>query len=655
MPATHPLDGEKWPGTDVVYHDPSKSPAGGAAHEDPPATTDDPAPDSSREEGSNPPGVDRSSPEFYAAALSYFDAKVEQDVGGGRNTPDRNASTLDVSSDARSHGVFYEPATVAMENFRGMSFDAISAALLDVSENISPGHADGWREVSRGILDDLNDFRRRISANEEVGGWRGDTHDAAMRNLELSYARPEIMARGAETMAVVTEYYSETMSTSKHNILDQADLYRAYKASWPQYEDITTQRFDDFAQSAMIDIYTPAILEIADRNPGFVWLPTDEPAASGERDADQINDRSRHELTSAVGNTGGGDHNIYGHDPVQSNDGPPLAPPASGLNDPGVVGEGTSLSRYRPGTPLVEGPSDLFPATGSPLGPGMPIMSKQTTPAPMTHLDEPTPTSTPPPQPEWRSEPQGRSAERELLGDPDVADLATRLLGDPDLADAARALLDDPDLADAARGLLGLPGVESTDTRRAYRPYRAVQGTQRLAGLSGGDSDSLGDAVSSVFDGVNQIVQTATQGTTAPPGTVPFTPPGPPSGDGFDATPAGRAELAGRHGAGGGGGEFARDLPAAATPGLEVGPERVDHGPATDPANPLGAGGGAPGGAPAGGGRGGDAKDYKFNKMLRADSYGDSLFGEADAGLPVIGFDSTEVDTAEAPTWNVSL
>lgn len=223
----------------------------------------------------------------YEKSLDDAEDHIQGKKDGGLNTPDKNNAGLEHSQDA---GAFFEPMSINMEDFRSMTFVQVADLLENVAENISPGHQDAWHKVSVGIIDDLNEFKKKIDDQEKAGGWKGETHDAAMKNLHLAHARPEIMAQGCENMGIVTEYYSETMSTTKHNILDQRDLYYRYMDEYPRDRDRTDQFFDDFMRRSMGSVYRPAIIDINQSMPGFIKETDDAPSNNNNGSNDDTND-----------------------------------------------------------------------------------------------------------------------------------------------------------------------------------------------------------------------------------------------------------------------------------------------------------------------------------------------------------------------------
>ncbi|WP_158168104.1 hypothetical protein [Mycolicibacterium smegmatis] len=720
----------------------------------------------------NPDTQDRAddTDDAYEDAKQKADDHIHQKVDGGLNTPDQNASGQVHGEDK---GAFFEPKSVDVENFRNLHYPDVANMLMNVSENISPGHKDGWHAVSEGILSDLDDFKTKLKTLEDAGGWKGETHDAAMKNLYLSYARPEIMARGAENMGIVTEYYSEIMSTTKHNILDQLDLYNDYLQKYPTHETETREFFDSFMRNCMGSIYTPEIKDVNDSLPGFVKLTPDKPSDNGGGDDGGSGDGSGDDSGSG---DGAGDETDYqkgyqdGFDDGRDNDdsgnggsgngsdngGSDIGGPDGGSSgdngdDTSNTGGGNNQKSYTPpslnmppGTPPADPPTSNTPPADPPpvyTPPDLTTPPGSDPPASDTSSGTDTPgsyhppgyqpgdvkkMSTSPPDPDLPDlktptpqdiAPGTRERAADLLRDPKVADLAKTLLSnpkaadlakklledpensdlaeklvDPKLAEPARKLLDDPQLADAARDVLGIPDSEIGDQHddsddeydaggdddrydldRLLGDDGHLADNSRLAagrlgglgaGLSGGSSDAFSELIGGVFDGVNQIVQAAVQGAGGQPGGDQFAPADTLSADDIadhvaaEGVSHARGGGAAHAGVGATGGFTGRDLTPLGAP-VAAAHEVGDPPGAQSPlSGPLGQGSGAPGGGMGGGGQrggGSEARDHKVNKMLRGSSNGQSVIGESDAVLPVIGSDGTDFEPAGLPTWDLNL
>lgn len=511
--------------SDGKIFDEDGNPVGGADKPDKPDTTDD-------------------TDDVYEDAKQKADDHIHQKVDGGLNTPDQNASGQVHGEDK---GAFFEPKSVDVENFRNLHYPDVANMLMNVSENISPGHKDGWHAVSKGILSDLDDFKTKMKTLEDAGGWKGETHDAAMKNLYLSYARPEIMARGAENMGIVTEYYSEIMSTTKHNILDQLDLYNDYLQKYPTHETETNEFFDSFMRNCMGSIYTPEIKDVNDSLPGFVKLTPDKPSdngggddggGSGDGAGDETDyqkgyqdgfDDGRDNDGSGNGGSGNGSDNggsdIGGPDGGSSGDNGDDTSNTGGGNNGGPnnggannTGGGNNQKSYTP-------PSlNMPPGTQPPTDPPPPDPPTTDSPSPETPPAESPPEDTPPAYtpPDLKTPPGSDSPEPDTPGsyhppeyqpgdvkrmstsppDPDLPDLKTPtpqdiapetreraadLLKDPKVADLAKTLLSNPKAADLAKKLLEDP--ENSDLAEKLVDPKLAEPARKLL-----DDPQLADA-----------------------------------------------------------------------------------------------------------------------------------------------------------------
>lgn len=694
----------------------------------------------------------------------HVDGKIKDNNGdprhgGGNNKPDANLDELG------GIGAKVEAAPVVLENFDGMDYETIRNRLMNVSENIAPGYNDTLRGVAQQIVKGVSDLRNRLETLESEGGWKGKTHEAALANLVQSYAVPEELRKGAMALGVLSEYFSQVMSTNKHNILDQWETYQECLRDYSSETDTVKQYFNNFARDVMKNYYSPQINDIAGHQPAVDSGATPEVGdpTGGDDTNSGDNDGENGGNNNGGNNNGGGDNgggnngggnNGGGNNSGGGNSGggnvpppPAFSPPDLNAENPGVgSGGGGSPTGGNPGgadtpkqsfnppelnipTPPSEsgdGPGGTPTGTDKPGG-GPPVLpglgANVPTPPSLGGLDDPSqpggaPGAGAPFDPSTvLDDPKSIEAAKKLLADPKTADAAKKILGDPKLADAAKTLFGDrakgllgnpkaldaaatlfgdPEAAEAAEALFGdpetakaaqqllddprlndlteglrdagdLPGTDlserdSTDSRDARDPGRSLLGESSLnnaaaglpgVGAGGGTSDGLGGLIGAVFDGVNQIVQTAQQG--ANPGV-----PGFGGGAGVDGPAGGPADRPGGPGSGsgaGGGGAagpgklhlagagapVAANFATAAHPSFAMGS-------AIDSAQ-SGSGGGAPmgGGGAGSGGKGGEGKDHKGNKALRGSQQGQDLIGQPDAVVSVIGEDGDAAGSA----WSV--
>lgn len=754
MPVTHPKNGEKWPGTDTYYWDPGKAPG---------------EPGFVAPEGWVDPGGDKKTPpakSFDDYKRDHVDGKIKDNNGdprhgGGNNKPDATLGELS-GNDAR-----VQAAPVVLENFDGMDYETIRNRMMNVSENIAPGYNDTLRGVAQQIVKGVSDLQSRLETLESDGGWKGKTHDAAMANLTQSYAVPEELRKGAFSLGVLSEYYSQTMSTNKHNILDQWQTYQDCLSYYPNETDTVKQYFNNFARDVMKNYYSPQINDIASHQPA---VDTEETPEVGDAFGGDDNNGGNNNgggnngggNNYGGGNEGGGNHgggnNGGGNEGGGNNGGgskgspppftpPPFSPPNLSANEPtgGSGGNGSptggasggentpgqsfnppKLELPKPPSETGDGPGSGSPTDTDTPGGGPPSMpglgANAPRPPDLDGIDDPSiPGGAPGSRPTFdpskvlddpksvdaakklfddpktaeaakkifgdpklaeaaktlfgdRAEgllgdPKALDAAATLFGDPEAADAAKALFGDPQTAKAAQQLLDDPQVGDITKGLKDSgaldgrvpPEFDPADGTKAADPHRSLlsqpglNNASAVPGLSatGGGSDGLGGLIGAVFDGVNQIVQTAQQGANPQPGGFG----GGVGGDGPIGGPADRAGGPGS-GAGSGGGGAAgpgklnlagAGAPVAANFATPAHPFASNA--MADPTQSGSGAGGAPmgGGGPGSGGKGGEGKDHKGNKALRGSQHGQDLIGQPDAVVSVIG-DGGDVDT---PGWSV--
>ncbi|MET0454592.1 MAG: hypothetical protein ABW137_22380, partial [Mycobacterium sp.] len=343
MPATHPQNGHKWPGTDKYYWDPGKAPGdpgfvAPAGWKPTPADyangyKDPPAPPA-------PPPPPPASGSFDEYKRNHVDGKIKDNNGdprhgGGNNKPDATLGELD------ANGAKVEATPVVLENFDGMDYETIHSRMTPVSENIAPGYNDTLRDVAQQIVKGMGDLRDRFDTLESDGGWKGKTHDAAMANILKSYDVPDEFRKGALSLGVLSEYYSQTMSTNKHNILDQWQTYQDCLSKFPSETDTVKQYFNNFARDVMKNYYAPEIRDIASHQPaiGSAQTPDVAPPPGNGGNNGGNNNGGNDNGGSGGGNTGGnnGGGNAGGNGGGGNNGGntgagsngspPPFSPP----------------------------------------------------------------------------------------------------------------------------------------------------------------------------------------------------------------------------------------------------------------------------------------------------------------------------------------
>ena len=507
MPATHPLNGQKWPGTDTYYWDPGKAP-GEPGFVAPPGYV---APANTTQ---TPPAGS-----FDQYAHDHVDGKIKDNNGdprhgGGNNKPDATLGDLD------ANGAKVDAAPVVLENFDGMSYEDVYNRMSGVSENIAPGYDDTLRGVAQQIVSGMTDMQDRLATLESDGGWKGKTHDAAMSNLQNSYGVPDELRRGAVSLGVLSEYFSQTMSTNKHNILDQWSTYQDCLSKFPSDTDTVKQYFNAFARDVMKNYYSPEINDIASHQPAIdstatqpVPLspaqtvvtsdPSFTPETAGVDPTAAVQATPRHALIPTTPGSAPVDGSGAGSGPTGSQ--PNFSPPNLSASDPsggspggGASGDGSSSgggasgggspsgggtsapSFNPPASPNIKTPDTSAGAgdgSGSGTGgqgataPTMPTLGATQPDLPALDASgDPAATgpvgtgSTFDPS-KVLTDPKALAAANKLFDDPKTADAAKKIFGDPKLADAAKTLfgdgakglLNDPKALDAAKTLFGDP------------------------------------------------------------------------------------------------------------------------------------------------------------------------------------------------------
>jgi hypothetical protein len=443
------------------------------------------------------------------AAFTFDDFKSIDDndiIKDGKTKPAGNLAELD------SNGAKVEAATVLLENFDGMDYETIYNRMSDVAEDIAPGYGDTLRDVAQQIITGISDLKDQLETLESDGGWKGATHDAAMANLLKSYDIPEELRKGALALGVLSEYFSQTMATNKHNIVGPWPAYQWCLESFPSDTDDVKKYFNDFAHDVMKNLYSPEITDIASHQPAVSSTETPDMDPEGDPDGNDANNNGWNDSewdnsgwnnngwnNNGGGNNGGGNGNNWGGNNGGGGNGnnwggnngdngggsntsnggggnngngngqngspPPFSPPNLSANTPGGDppsggGNGGSNDTPKqsfnpPDMPNVKSP-DTSSEPGDPSGAqSVERAGAPGIPATMPNLDANTPT---PPDMGELADPSQQGAQfdpSKLFNDPKSVDAANKLLSDPKKADAAKKLLSDPKLADAAKTLFG--------------------------------------------------------------------------------------------------------------------------------------------------------------------------------------------------------
>lgn len=650
----------------------------------------------------------------------HVDGKIKDNHGDPRNGGGKNEP--DAKVDKEGNGAKLEAAPVALEFFGDKDYETIRGYMEGVSENIAPGYNNTLRDVAQQIIRGMSDLKVRVETLESERGWRGKTHDAAMANLLTSYEVPEELGKGAVSLGMLSEYFSQTMSTNKHNILDQWETYQACLRAYPNETDTVKQYFNVFAREVMTNFYSKQIMDIANNHPAIGVAQTPDVGGAvgggGHHDARRDNALSSRGYRSAIDARKADDGRYSGppattDDTAQQSFSPPPPPQTktpnlagesggdsgAGAGDASPSPRGTppampslgAQTPQLPGLPSIDGPSDAGrPDTGGKFDPSKVLTDPQSIAAADKLFNDPKTADAakklfgdPKLADAARTlfgkdakgllgDPKALDAAKTLFGDPEAADAVETLFGDPETAKAAQKLLNDPQLSDLSTVLndsgalraTGLPEVTPVEAVEVEDSAGSLLGPSALSpsdinnaaglpGVAAGGSSVGGGLLGDIFDGVNQIVQTAMQGATQPP----------PEFNGGTGTHGGQAALGNNPGTGAGSGGAAAagvgagkpQLPSFGVPAAAAGFTPVAHmgalQPDTAPGQPgYPAGSPPPGGGQGGGGRGGEGKDHKGNKALRSEGHGNDIIGQKDAVVSVIGQDGDDWDQ----DWNVS-
>ncbi|KAA0096631.1 hypothetical protein CIW49_18300 [Mycolicibacterium sp. P1-18] len=433
----------------------------------------------------------------------YVDGKIKDNNGdprhgGGNNRPDATLTELD------GNGAKVDPAPLGLENFDSMDYETIYNRMTNVAENIAPGYQDTLRGVAQQVVQGLSDMKDRLQTLEGEGGWKGKTHDAAMANLQNSADVPAEFGKAALSLGVLSEYYSQTMSTNKHNICDQWETYQDCLSWYYTQTDDVKRYFNSFAIDVMKNYYSPEITDIAKNQPAVDATATPDVGGANGGDGSSTtqpqpaqDDPSLTPMTprtavipatptSSAAATNSEPIGAAGGGGSPSGSPPPFSPPNSSANDPsggstgsgsaGGGGDGTSPPSFNPSAaPNVKSPDlgsgggegsgagsgKVLPADAGGSGgppPSMPSLGATSPRLPSLGApDDPATTdasgtgATFDPS-KVLTDPKSIAAANKLFDDPKTAAAAKKLFGDPKLADAAKTLF-----GDGAKGLLGNP------------------------------------------------------------------------------------------------------------------------------------------------------------------------------------------------------
>jgi hypothetical protein len=182
---------------------------------------------------------------------------------GDIHGPDTQTSDLD------KFGGTKDPTFVAIEDFRGWSFDEIHVAFEHADDDIAPGYALSWRNISNSIGTEVDTFRQALAQQDALDEWKGKTHDAAMANVNQSFIEPMTIAEGGYALGLITDAFSRAIASAKHYLNTAAASYDVDLKRWPNHADVIRGDFNSYAQAVLSKVYVPTIQDVAARNPGF--------------------------------------------------------------------------------------------------------------------------------------------------------------------------------------------------------------------------------------------------------------------------------------------------------------------------------------------------------------------------------------------------
>lgn len=163
-----------------------------------------------------------------------------------------------------------DPSTVIVESFNGLSYGQAWLNIDGADDEIAPGMAGEWADISSAVVSAVQNFRLDLAALEgKEDRWAGATHDAAMANLDASYKEPEMAGTGAGTMSILVDAFSRTIAATRANIVGNRENYLTDLANWPEHRDRIQHEYGTFAQKVMREAYAPNITAISQNNPVF--------------------------------------------------------------------------------------------------------------------------------------------------------------------------------------------------------------------------------------------------------------------------------------------------------------------------------------------------------------------------------------------------
>ena len=614
------------------------------------------------------------------------------------NTPGANFGILesltnsdvqkfDISSEVQSiTGTTQNPASVAVEDFSGVTFENMLNDFEPASGTLDNGNGGAWQQIAASIIDASDAFQESLAAQEAQKDWVGKTHDAAIANITQSLPDLATTAEGANALGLLINAFARTIFQTQWYFLSNAQAYGSSLSLWPNETDLINQAYNSYAQDVMNTVYAPNITSIASNNPGFGSSsqnnPSPPPADPNPNPPPPPADPNPTNLNpppppadfntpaSLLGSNSGSNTNGSPFTPAPNslanlpNSGGvtnPLTGSANPLGGSGNLGAGSSDFAL----PNTAGITNPLGGSGG-LGAGssdfaLPNTAGITNPlggsgGPSTGASDfalPNTAGIINPLGSTANSLGGSGNPLSSSGNP-LGGVGNSLSssGNP-LGGSGNSLSGSGNPLGGSGNPLGGSGNplggSGNPLGGSGNPLGGAPGSPATGSGASGLTSELGQAA----DGLEQPLQQALGAAQNHPG-------GAPGGGGPDLGPKGLDALAnsgagpGHAGGGGGAGIGSQGHATLSPPGAPV----AAVGKGTDvpgsalarPGAPVGAGG-SPGGAPPGGGGGGQrgstSKEHKASKALRRKKNGELVIGEADAVVPVIGDDGP--DEAEPP------
>ncbi|WP_197513857.1 hypothetical protein, partial [Mycobacterium sp. E2462] len=228
----------------------------------------------------------KSSPPLTAAQIDDLinSGKDAQDTPGANWMALAALNNSDVTSLAVSQnelqditGVTTSPASVAIEDFGGVTFTDMYQAFQGASGTLDNGNGGTLQQVASAIVEASQAFQLALGQQEAKQDWVGKTHDAALDNIMQSLPDVANIASGANALGLLIDAFSHTVFQTQWYLNENEPQYTASLNRWPNEVDEINQAYNSFAQDVMNTVYAPNISGIASNNPSFS-TPTTDPS-----------------------------------------------------------------------------------------------------------------------------------------------------------------------------------------------------------------------------------------------------------------------------------------------------------------------------------------------------------------------------------------